>query len=111
MKVKEFAEKMNMRVLTGDAGLNRDIYKLYSCDLLSWVMAHAQKGNGWITVHTHVNVVAVALLVEIPCIIIPEGSEVEEVTINKAMDEGIAILSADINSYEICCRAHQLFNQ
>lgn len=111
MNVKEFAENLNMRILTGEAGINKEISRLYSCDLLSWVMSHAQKGNGWVTVHTHINVVAVALLVEIPCIIIPEGLEVEEATIKKAEDEGIAILSTDMNSYEVCYRAHRLFGQ
>ena len=32
-------------------------------------MSKAKKGNAWITVHTHVNVVAVALLAEVSCII------------------------------------------
>jgi len=40
--------------------------------------------DAWITVHTHVNIVAVALMADIPCIIIPEGIEVEEATIKKA---------------------------
>lgn len=111
MKVKELAENLNMKILTGDSGADREISNLYSCDLLSWVMSHAQKGNGWVTVHTHINVVAVALLVEIPCIIIPEGLEVEEATIKKATDEEIAILSSNMNAYEICWRAHQLFGK
>jgi len=71
MKVKEFAEQLKMEILTGEKGLEKEIKGMYICDLLSWVMSHAAKGDAWITVHTHVNIVAVALMADIPCIIIP----------------------------------------
>ncbi|MCX7710131.1 MAG: AraC family transcriptional regulator [Clostridia bacterium] len=107
MNVREFAEKTGMKVLTGDKGLDKELAGAYVCDLLSWVMSHANKNNAWITVHTHLNVVAVALLTEVACVIIPEGIHVEEPTVNKAMEEGIAILSSDKSAYEICCLAHE----
>ena len=71
-------------------------------------MSHAAKGNAWVTVHTHLNVVAVAVLIELSCIIIPEDIPVEEATLAKAGQEGIAVLSSSMNAYEICWRAHQL---
>lgn len=46
-------------------------------------MSHAGKDSAWITVHTHMNIVAVAVLSEIACIIIPEGIEAEEATIKR----------------------------
>jgi len=67
----EFAEQLKMEILTGEKGLEKEIKGMYICDLLSWVMSHAAKGDAWITVHTHVNIVAVALMADIPCIIIP----------------------------------------
>jgi predicted transcriptional regulator len=108
MKVKEFVKNMNMKVLTGEADMEMDLTGLYVCDLLSWVMSHIGKGNAWITVHTHLNIVAVALLAEASCIIIPEGITVEEATIKKAEDKGITILSTPMNAYEICWKAHEL---
>jgi predicted transcriptional regulator len=108
MKVKEFAQVLNMKVLAGEAGMDKTLTGFYVCDLLSWVMSHIEKGNAWITVHTHINIVAVALLAEVSCIIIPEDITVEEATIKKAEAEGIAILSTTMNSYEICCKAYEL---
>ncbi|HOM02187.1 MAG TPA: DRTGG domain-containing protein [Acetivibrio sp.] len=108
MKVREFAEQLNMEILTGEKGLEKEIKGMYICDLLSWVMSHAAKGDAWITVHTHVNIVAVALMVDIPCIIIPEGIEVEEATIKKASEEDIAILRTSKTSYQIACEAGKL---
>jgi serine kinase of HPr protein (carbohydrate metabolism regulator) len=108
MKVKEFAEKLDMKILTEESKLDRMISGVYVCDLLSWVMSHANKDNIWITIHTHLNIVAVALLTEVACIIVPENIEVEEATIKKANEEGINILSSNLSSYEICCKAYQL---
>lgn len=106
MNVKEFSEKIGGRILTGAGNSERQISGIYCCDLLSWVMSHAARGSAWITVHNHVNIVAVAALTEISCIIIPEGIEAEESTLKKADAEGIIIISTDMSAYEICCAAH-----
>ena len=73
----------------------------YCGDLLSWVMAHAQKGNLWITVQTHVNIIAIGVLLELSCIIVPEDINVEEETIEKAIEEDIPILKSQLNAFEI----------
>ena len=101
MTVEEYANKMNMEILTGKIGLGKQISGMYICDLLSWVMSHARKGEAWITVLTNLNVVAVALLTEVSCVIIPEGIGVEDQTINKAISEEIPILRSNLNSYHI----------
>lgn len=108
MKVSELAAATGAAVITCRAGEDKDVTGMYACDLLSWVMAHAQKGNAWITVHTHVNIVAVALLAEVSCIIVPEGIKMEEATVKRAELEGITILNTALSTYEICCRVPHL---
>lgn len=110
LTVKEFAEKLGLAVLTGDSTLERDITGVYVCDLLSWVMSHAEKGDAWITVQAHINIVAVAVLLEIPCIIIPEDINVEETTLKKASEENIAILRTGMDAFEICWRTHEILH-
>lgn len=107
MTVSEFAAGIGARILTGEIGLERQVTGMYVCDLLSWVMSHTGKGDAWITVHTHLNIVAVSVLTELSCIIIPEGIKVEEVTVNRAMQEGVPILNVDSSAYKICCIAHE----
>ncbi len=106
MKVSELAEKLCASIVTGNAGSDGQVRGVYCCDLLSWVMSHAAKDSAWATVHTHMNIVAVAVLAELSCIIIPEGIEAEETTITKAAEEGIAILCTPLTTYEVCCIAH-----
>lgn len=108
MKVNELAQKLDMKILSGKGSDIKDVTGVYVCDLLSWVMSHAEKGNAWITIHTHLNIVAVALLTEVSCIIIPEDIAVEENTIKKAEEEGIIILSSSLSAYELCYRMHKL---
>ncbi|HBN84599.1 MAG TPA: AraC family transcriptional regulator [Clostridiales bacterium] len=102
MRVKEFIDKSPFVVLTGESGMNKDIDNVYIGDLLSRVMSGAQFGSAWVTIHTHMNILAVAALNELPVIIIPEGIDVPEPVIEKAIEENIAILSADCTAYEVC---------
>ena len=73
----------------------------YTCDLLSWVMAKGQEKMAWITVQTHLNVIAVACLHDFACVIIPENIEVPQESIDKANEEGICVLSSEKDAYEI----------
>lgn len=108
MKVQEFVDKLGMKVWAGNnEGLAKDIKGVYACDLLSWVMSHAKKDDAWITVHTNLNIAAVAVLTEVSCIIVPEDIVVEQDTIKRAESEGIVILGTGLSSYEICCRAYE----
>lgn len=74
----------------------------YTCDLLSWVMAHGKQGMAWITVQTHMNVIAVASLMEMAAVIIPEGIQMEEPSLEKAREEGVAVLQSDKTAFALC---------
>lgn len=101
MVVKEMCSKLGLRPLTGECGMDREVKGAYICDLLSWVMAHAEKGDAWITIQTHTNIIAVATLLELSSIIISENAEIEEDTIKKAIEEDIPVLVSDHSSFMI----------
>ncbi|WP_026485858.1 DRTGG domain-containing protein [Caldanaerobius polysaccharolyticus] len=100
MKVVDLLDK-GYENLTPNADVEKEINGVYICDLLSWVMSHAQKNDAWVTIQVHLNVVAVALLTEVSCIIIPEGIEVSQDTVKKADEEGIPILSTGKSAYQV----------
>ncbi len=108
MTVLEFAKEMNMTVKTGSKGTDKEITGIYTGDLLSFVMSNAGVGNAWIKVLTNLNIVAVAVLAGISCIVIPQNIFVEEQTLKKAESEGIPILCTGMDTYEICWRTHRL---
>ena len=73
----------------------------YTSDLLSCVMTGAPHAGLWITLQAHINIVAVAALLEISAVIITEGATPDANTIKKANDEGITLLSSSAASFSI----------
>jgi serine kinase of HPr protein (carbohydrate metabolism regulator) len=65
-------------------------------------MAHGKEGTAWVTVQTHLNVIAVACLHDFACVIIPENITVPKDTIQKADEEGMPVLSCGKTGYGVC---------
>lgn len=103
MLAGELSKKMGLKLLAGEGGLSKNVSGVYICDLLSFVMSKAEACNIWITVQTNLNIVAVSVLTEIGCVIIPENIEVEEITLKKADEEKIPIFSSSKSAYELAC--------
>ena len=93
MTVQEVVDALSLKVLAGTHVLGRTVTGGYACDLLSCVMAGAQSGHIWVTMQGHPNVVAVASLLGLAAVVVSEGSPVEPVTIQRADENGIALLA------------------
>ena len=102
MKVSELQALIGAESLTPEIPEDREITCGYTCDLLSWVMAHGDEGMAWVTVQTHLNVIAVAVLSDMACVVLPENIRMEEESLQKARDEGMAVLTTPLTAYEIC---------
>ena len=103
MNVKELLPLIEAENLTPGVDLDKEVLCGYSCDLLSWVMKNGQEGMAWVTVQTHMNVIAIASLHEFSCIVLSEDNEMEQEVLDKATAEGIAILTCSESSYQACC--------
>ena len=101
MKLSELIPCIDATVLV-QGNEDAEITSGYTCDLLSWVMAHGAPGMAWVTVQTHLNVIAVAVLSEMACVILPESIEMEQESLDKARTEGMTVLSSPLTAYEIC---------
>ena len=107
MTVKEFTEKLKLKVLTqGDP--SKEITGCYSGDLLSWVMSRAKEGDVWLTVMGNVNAVAVAVLTDCACIVLTESSPLDDTAKEKALQQGITFLSSEKNAYELSVEISKL---
>lgn len=105
MIIKNLVDGNNFKAFTNSEELvqemDKEISGLYTCDLLSWVMANGKIGNAWITVQTHNNILAVASLLEFSCIILPDGLQPDPGVIQKAENEGIPIIGSLLSAYDI----------
>jgi hypothetical protein len=102
MNLQQIIDRLNLTVLTGP----RDFAEIhpeggYTSDLLSCVMAGAKSNHLWITLQAHLNIVAVAALLEVAAIIITENAKPDAATISKANEQGIILLSTPKQTFEI----------
>ncbi len=107
MKVQDIVQALELDVTAGSEGLDRNVAGGYCGDLLSDVMANAPAGALWLTIQTHQNIVAVALLRELAGIILVNGRKPEEETRAKAEAEGIPLLISRLPAFETVYRLHR----
>lgn len=111
MTLKEIVAGLNLEVITGEDRLNLEVKDGYTSDLLSDVMAHAQSSCLWITLQTHVNIVAVAKLKDLVGIIIVNGRQPDEETRQKAKEEKIPLLLTKETAFHISGQLYQLLEK
>jgi len=99
--VKDLIEKFGMQAVAGEKGLGRSVKSGYCGDLLSDVMANAPEGCVWLTIQSHQNIIAVAVLREMACIVITGGHAPDNETIGKAESEGIPLLLWPDSAYTL----------
>ena len=103
MTVSELATKCGF-VTVAMPESDREVSGAYIGDLLSWVMGRANSGDAWITIMSNQNIVAVATLADVSCIILAENVKLDDEVTNIANSKGINILSSENNAYEIALR-------
>ena len=102
MNLQQIIDRLDLTILTD----RRDFTLIepdggYTSDLLSCVMAGAKSNYLWITLQAHLNIVAVAALLEVAAIIITENAQPDSATITKANEQGIVLLSTSKPTYVI----------
>ncbi len=108
MTIREITEQLPLTVLCSENNLDQDIEGGYASDMLSCVMAGAQKGNVWVTLLTHLNVIAVAVLLEVPAIIVTEGAPIEPPVLEKAEREGVVLLHTNDATFTMVGKLYAL---
>ncbi len=111
MKLREIVGKLDMEVKLESSDLEKEVNGGYASDLLSDVMANSNKGNLWITLQIHQNIVAVATLKELAGIVLVNGREPEEDTLKKAEEENIPILVTKLPAFEVIGRLYALLTK
>jgi hypothetical protein len=71
-------------------------------DLLSFVMGGDSDEAAWVTIQTHLNVAAVAVLKEMPMIIIAAGRTPAPDLVSRCAEENIALATVDKSIFGAC---------
>jgi predicted transcriptional regulator len=106
--LEELSRKLPLEVRTAAGKLDTEVTGGYAADLLSCVMAKAQEGNIWVTLQSHPNIVAVASLLNLAGVIITEGMTPDAITVEKAEEEGVPILTTELTTFTVVGRLFEL---
>ena len=106
MTLKEFTEATDFRCLCLPFP-EKEIEGAYIGDLLSWVMGKAKPGDAWITIMSNLNVIAVASLADVSCIILAEGVTLEDEVLSMAESKGINVLLAPTSAYDTAIKVYE----
>ena len=100
MTVAELCQKAELKAIVCPDP-SREIEGAYCGDLLSWVMGRAKSGDAWITIMSNINILAVATLADVSCVLLAEGVTPDEELIKTAKQKGINILASSKTSFEL----------
>jgi len=108
---RQLAERLGLDIAVDSESLDDEVNGCCCSDMLSDVMAAAGRGDIWVTVQTHPNIVAVASVTGVSAILITSDRKPEDRTLVSARTHGVPILVTAKSSFEVAGRLWSVLNQ
>ena len=108
MKLSDLVKELSLEAITCEDGLKNKVKGAYVSDLLSDVMGNSTEGDVWITLQTHLNIIAVAELKNLSGIIIVGNRPVQAEVTQKAESQNITMLLTPLATFETAGKLYQL---
>ena len=105
MTIKELSE-MEGFISLNISDENKEIDKVFCCDLLSVAMSKAPAGCCWVTVMGNINTLAVASLADCACVVLAEGTVLDESVVAKAQQQEINLLKTELPIFDAALKVH-----
>lgn len=107
MTIQELIDSNMFQVVNVGEETERAITTPFCCDLLSIAMGRAPAGCAWVTVMGNMNTLAVATLAEAACIIMAEGTALDDIAMKKAKDQEITVLATELPVFDAALKVYQ----
>lgn len=111
MTVAELAKLGIFEVVNKGDDPDREIEGVFCCDLLSVAMGRGKENAAWVTVMGNVNTLAVLSLTDMACIILAEGSVMDEAALAKARQQGIPVFRTENPVFETSLAVYRWLNE
>jgi len=108
MILKTIVEKLDLQPLDDNVKKDIEVNGFIVSDILSDVMAKSQKGDLWITNHTHVNVIAIIFFKGLCGVILPGGLQLEKEAYDKAIEKGIPVFMSSQTAFDLAGQLYGL---
>ncbi len=102
MTVTELIDMLELSPLHLEDDGAAPVTGVYCGDLLSDVLANAQPESVWFTVQGHTNIIAVAALRDLACVVVVNGLAPDPQTVAKARHQGVSLCGSPRNAAELC---------
>ena len=86
----------------------REVTQAVAGDLLSFIMGTAAEGSAWVTIQAHLNVAAVAVLKDMPLIILASGRKAPRDLEERCTAENICVACVAESIFRTCSRLSEL---
>ena len=107
MTVQELIDSGSFQIINVGEDTDRAITVPFCCDLLSIAMGRAPAGCAWVTVMGNMNTLAVATLADASCIIMAEGTALDDIAMKKAKDQEITVLATELPVFDAALKVYQ----
>lgn len=107
MTVQELIDSGSFQIINVGEDTDRAITVPFCCDLLSIAMGRAPAGCAWVTVMGNMNTLAVATLADAACIIMAEGTALDDIAMKKAEDQEITVLATELPVFDAALKVYQ----
>lgn len=99
MDTQKLCQLSNWKIVT-NPNVNKEIVGAYIGDLMSYVMGNGKPNNAWLTIQSHINVVAVAMIREFSCVILCDHLHFSKEVIDHANKENIILIECPDSMYQ-----------
>lgn len=107
MRIKEIIKEEPFQLVNEGENPEREISGCFCCDLLSMVIGRAPKDSVWVTVIGNENTIAAAILAEVSCVVLAEGTKLNESGRMRAKEYGVTILESELPVFQTTLLLHE----
>ena len=100
MEINKLLNHSEFTLINNPKSLDKVVKGIFSCDLLSHVMANATEDNILITILNNINVLGVVSLLDLSCVVFSHNINIQEGVIQKADELDIALLKTSLSTAE-----------
>ncbi|MBP1660825.1 MAG: HPr kinase [Candidatus Aminicenantes bacterium] len=108
MTLNDLVLRLGLKVFAPGAGLDKPVLGGYASDLLSDVIGRSRKGDLWVTMQIHPNIIAVAVLKDLAGIVLVNGRVPAPETVEQAVREKVTVLGAPDGTFDVAGRLYAL---
>lgn len=107
MLVSEIMKTVNATLLTKELPGHIDIDHAFSADMMSDVLAYADRHMLLITGLSNPQTIRTAEMLDISCVLYVRGKSPDELSLAMAEKKGITVLSSDLSMFDACGLLYQ----